>query len=147
MLSELKDRLPAGLAQSPVVREVLLFGVIGVVGFLVDYLVLLAVVSLTPSGPILGRIVSLVVAATTTWYLNRRFTFSVAADVAPTVREWLLFCSIQAIGAAFNLFVFSLMLSISGTSPLGLLLAAGVGSLAGMALNFPASKFLVFTKG
>jgi len=118
------------------------FGMVGVVGLLVDtavlYLGLWAGLEFFAA-----RIPSFFAAATTTWALNRAFTFR-HADHAPLHRQWAAFVAANALGGAVN-YAVSVALEASvlvvETHPV---LAVAAGSLAGMVFNFAASKRLVF---
>ena len=118
------------------------FGMVGVVGLLVDtavlYLGLWAGLEFFAA-----RIPSFFAAATTTWALNRAFTFR-HADHAPLHRQWAAFVAANALGGAVN-YAVSVVLEASflvvETHPV---LAVAAGSLCGMVFNFAASKRLVF---
>ena len=56
-------------------KKFLRFVVVGATGFLVDAGVLWLFLTFTPVGPLAARIVAIAVAMTTTWLLNRHFTF------------------------------------------------------------------------
>src|SRR2546423_510705 len=102
--SEMRDMSAVPLTESPAIPvwaarlgperlrvaiELLRFGVVGVIGFVVDAAVLTAAIALG-LGPWLGRALSYLVAATTTFALNRAWTFRSAAQAQP-VRQWATF--------------------------------------------------------
>jgi len=119
-----------------------LFALIGTLGFVVDVAVLYATAPLL--GWYAGRVVSFLAAATATWQLNRRWTF---ADAAPASRQglrpYLRYLGSMLAGATLNYAVYAATLYLA---PFAHAAALGValGSIAGLALNFLAARFLVF---
>ena len=69
-----------------VVRELVLFGLVGVIGFLVDSGVLYLLKS--SMGLYYGRLVSFFCAVLTTWILNRYLTFSQRASGLSLIHEF-----------------------------------------------------------
>lgn len=124
--------------------EFVRFAAVGTAAFVVDtavlYLALWAGLGLYS-----GRVVSYLVAATFTWYGNRRFTFVSHAHGAPAVTaEWARFLLANLIGGAVNYATYALLISsllIARTHPV---LGVAAGALAGLTVNFIASKFVVF---
>jgi putative flippase GtrA len=122
-------------------REFLSFAFVGVIGFGVDLGVLYLV------APLLGwygaRVVSFMAAATTTWALNRRYTFTTRESGASLLREYAHYLLTMLAGALVNYTVYVLTLHwLSGHfAP-----AVGValGSCAGLAVNFLSARYLVF---
>ena len=131
----------AGVRQQRSLRgQVLRFGVVGVIGFIVN-----AGLVEGPAGvitPIWAQVIAFPAAATTTWWLNRHYTFGRSQNDWHV--EWLRYVGANAGGwIANNGVYFALILNI----PLmyrHASLAVAAGSLAGMMLNFSASKWLVF---
>ena len=109
------------------------FGAVGVVGFLVDAGVLLA---LKPHvGPIWGRAASFSVAVATTFTLNRLFVFTHVRN-GPCVKQAGLFLLSNAVGLSLNLGAYTALV-LSGPSVLSRpLVALAAGSVAGAAANF-----------
>ncbi|WP_448189326.1 GtrA family protein [Azospirillum sp. sgz301742] len=118
------------------------FGLVGVVGLVVDTAVLYALLW-TGLEFFAARIPSFFAAATTTWALNRAFTFR-GADHAPLHRQWAAFVAANAFGGVVN-YAVSVALE-AGVEAVAAhpFLAVAAGSLAGMFFNFAASKRLVF---
>lgn len=132
----------AGRAHLSLLRALLRFGVVGVVGFLVDATVLYGGLWLG-LGPWLGRVLSYLAAATTTFALNRAWTFRDAARAAP-LRQWALFLLVNLAGFAANYGTYAALtagLPLVAAHPV---LGVAAGSLAGMAGNFVLSRRLVF---
>ena len=122
-------------------RALLLFGVAGVVGLVVDVSVLYAL------APWLGwyaaRVVSFVAAASATWALNRRYAFSDQASAQSVVAQYFAYLFAMLGGAALNYGVYALTLHwlpLSGAAAIGVAL----GSLAGLSANFLSARHLIF---
>lgn len=100
-----------------------------------------------PAGLLWGRAGSFLAAATTTWALNRRYTFS---DLTPTTgpaaagRQWLRFLAANGVGGAINFGVYTALVLGSRLCREQPALAVAAGSLAGLAFNFAASRHWVF---
>jgi putative flippase GtrA len=126
----------------PLYRQVITFGVVGIIGFVVDASVLY-LARWIGLGLFLGRIASYMTAATTTWILNRQFTFAGQGGRA-LLHEWLLFMLSQLSGAAFNLGIYGWLVVSSTRVAAQPVLGVAVGSVAGMAVNFMVARRFVF---
>lgn len=123
-------------------RELSLFGMIGVVGFVVDTAVLYSLTAML--GPFGARGVSFFAAATTTWFLNRAITFRGTSSNLKKNKELLSYLALMLVGGTVNYACYTwLVLSYEIVSQ-HLFLGVAAGSLAGMALNFFTSKVLLF---
>jgi len=119
------------------------FGIVGVIGFVVDAAVVYALVFGAGMEFFAARVPSFMAAATTTFALNRAFTFRGAA-AEPLHRQWLKFLAANAFGGVVNYGVsvgLEAAFLVVETHPV---LAVAAGSVAGMFFNFAASKHLVF---
>ena len=88
-----------------------------------------------------ARLVSILVAVTATWQLNRWFTFAVR--VQRSVREWTRYAVVNGAGAALNYLVYSaLLLSL----PMAPLAALAVASAVALGFNYLGSALVVFTR-
>jgi len=123
--------------------ELLRFAIVGGVGFVVDAAVLMALVRGAALDPYSSRALSFVAAATTTWWLNRIFTFRGHAP-RPLAHQWLSFLLVSIGGALINYGVYVAVLQLWPLARAWPVIGAAFGSLAGLAFNFPASKLLVF---
>lgn len=142
---------------SPVSRQFLTFALIGVGGLFVDMAALAVALHLLGLDPYGGRVFSYLMAATFTWYMNRRFTFT-GVSRRGALRQWARFLVANAVGALVNYGVYVLVLRTGpwAVSAVGLwpglftdlLPYAGVaaGSVSGLIFNFVLSKKLVFRK-
>ena len=131
-----------GPARAKMLGEFLRFGTVGTAGFLVDSGVLLLGLALG-LGPWLGRVVSYLLAATTTYSLNRIWTFR-AAGHGHSWRQWALFLALNLIGFAFNYGTYAILVLYSPLVAAHPVLGVAAGSLAGMFINFFVSRRFVF---
>lgn len=120
------------------------FGVVGVIGFLVDSAVLYAMLWLS-MGFMSGRFVSFLCAATATWLINRRVTFSPSAHRS-VLREWVSYIIAMSGGGVVNLLCYRLVMSSFHYQTYLPLLAVGAGSIAGLLVNYTVAKFWVFRR-
>ena len=102
------------------------FCIVGTLGFVTDFGVLYAVVKGLGMGPMAGRIVSFLVAATVTWKVNRHFTF--VKEGAGSVREWLHYLALTGIGGFINVAVYQTWLWSTDHGTLNLFLGVVAGS-------------------
>jgi putative flippase GtrA len=131
--------------------QVLRFGIVGGIGFLVDagLLQLMLQFGLGYYG---GRLISFLAAATTTWILNRSFTFRrdspSGTHPAPTqpLGEWLAYLGLMVIGGVVNYGTYAAAVELSETVRRVPALGVALGSLAGMAINFWSAKTMVFER-
>ena len=125
-------------------RRVVRFCVAGCIGFVVDAGVLELLVRLLGADPYGARVVSFLCAATTTWWINRRYTFE--ARTPPTGSEWVSYVSLMIAGAAVNYGVYAAYVAYWDTAHRALWLGVALGSIAGLAINFATSSRWVFRR-
>jgi putative flippase GtrA len=120
------------------------FAQVGVGGFVVDW-VCLTFFLWAGTGFFIGRGLSYLCAATTTWAFNRLWTF--ASDDKGALRQWAKFLSANAIGGICNYGV-SVALAVAASDFIGRfpVFAVAAGSLSGLFINFSLSKRYVFRK-
>ena len=92
------DRIRPGLGRFA--AEFFRFGVVGTIGFVVDTTVLYGALALG-SGFYLGRIPAYLAAVTTTWRLNRIWTFR-TRNSGSSGRQWMLFTVVSLLGFVLN---------------------------------------------
>jgi len=136
-LQEMAFSKRMAIRSSPLLR----FALVGVVGFVIDAATLYAMAAVG-LGIRLGRIVSYLFAVTTTWALNRRYTFRRPFGYS-LLGEWARYCTSQLAGAAVNLGVYYLLIRIDyvANHPV---IGVAAGSLAVLLINFTVAKVAVF---
>ena len=122
------------------------FGLVGVVGLLVD----LAVLYVAASG--LGwygaRLLSFWAAASATWWLNRRYTFAsaTASGVQSPLsvgRQYLRYLLSMTLGGSVNYLTYATVIAW-WTLPAAPALGVALGSCTGLVFNFVAAKYFIF---
>lgn len=121
--------------------QFLKFGVVGVIGFLIDTTV---VYGLRASLGLYGAgAVSYVVAATGNWVLNRIWTFRGQGSGAAH-RQWALFLATNLIGFALNRGTYALLVTFVALCYAQPVYAVAAGAVAGMFVNFGMARTVVF---
>ena len=120
------------------------FGCVGVVGFMVDAILLTAMISYLGWGVYSARLVSGTAAILTTWLLNRHWTFRDRAS-DNKIRESSTYIAINCCGAAINFSVYGFGVYLSSTLMEYPVLPAAMGAITAMLFNFTASKRYAFT--
>ncbi len=123
--------------------QFLRFAMIGTAGVVVDASALYGAMHGLGLGHYSGRLLSWLAAATFTWSMNRRFNF---ADDRPALAQWLKFLAANAVGGLVNYGVYCLLVYLSPLVAAYPIIGVGAGSIAGLAFNFSASKWLVFRR-
>ena len=125
------------------ILQFLRFGVVGVAGFLVDAGVLTAMLWLG-LGPYVGRVVSYLAAASTTFAFNRAWTFRSASRKAPVAAQWGRFVLLNLVGFAANYGTYVAVVAGTAIGAAHPVIGVAAGSIAGMFLNFGLSRRYVF---
>jgi putative flippase GtrA len=125
-------------------RQFLSFAAVGVVGFVVDASVLYCAIQLLGAGLYGGRLLSYLTAATTTWALNRGYTFRTHRS-RNRFAEWGQFLAANAAGGAVNYATYAVLVTASPVVAAYPVLGVAAGSLAGLCVNFTLSRYLVFS--
>ncbi|PWK89923.1 GtrA family protein [Fulvimonas soli] len=127
-------------------REIGLFAVGGVIGLLVDAGVVQLLVGLAGWNPYLARVLSFLLAATVTWWWNRRHTFAARSSGRPLPAEWLHWMGLMGVGAVVNYAVYAaLLLAFAGLHRWPAIPAAA-GSAVAAALNFATARGMLFRR-
>ncbi len=134
-----------GAERAVLAQEFLRFGVVGVVGFVVDAGVLYGMLALG-AGLYGGRAISYVAAATATWALNRVWTFR-GRGGGPVHRQWALFLVVNLLGFALNYGTYAVLVTFVPVVAAHPVLGVAAGAIAGMFTNFALSRRLVFAAG
>ncbi len=118
---------------------------VGAAGFCVDAATLHLAVHEIDAGLYGGRVISYLAAATFTWVLNRRYTFSAQRD-RNRIREYVKFLCANAAGGVLNYAVYALLIHGFETARLWPIIGVAAGSTAGLISNFILSRRLVFSR-
>jgi putative flippase GtrA len=123
-------------------RQILRYGLVGGLGFLIDAGLLYA---LAAWGANLygARVASFAAAVTVTWALNRSWTFG-HSNRAGAGRSYVGYIVVQVIGSLANFVIYAGALNILPPTPGNAVLALACGSAVGLIVNFTGARF-VFT--
>ena len=119
----------------------LAFCATGGVGFVVDAGILAALVHGAGAGPYAARAVSLALAVTVTWALNRRFTFASGRRWAA---EYGSYIAVQTVGALVNLTVYTGCIQAVAAFRDHPVAALAAGSAVALVANYCGAERLVF---
>ncbi len=128
-------------AKLPLLAQFLRFGTVGVAGFMVDTATVYGtrgVLGLYGAGTI-----AYLTAATTTWLLNRIWTFR-GHGSGPVHQQWLAFLAVNLLGFVLNRGTYFVLVTISARCAEQPVLAVAAGAIAGMFMNFHMSRSVVF---
>jgi putative flippase GtrA len=128
-------------AKVPLLAQFLRFGTVGAAGFVVDTATVYAAkgaLGLYGAGTI-----AYLTGATTTWALNRIWTFR-GSGSGPAHRQWLAFLAANLLGFMLNRGTYFVLVTVSTTCAEAPVLAVAAGALAGMFVNFHLSRSVVF---
>jgi len=117
------------------------FCAVGVVGFVVDAGVTLALTQIAGWQPLPGRVLAFVIAATVTWTLNRRFTFRSEKGAS----TWAPYVALTGIGAGINVGTYMAWLWLAGEAASSILTGVALGSIVALGFNFVTSR-AIFTR-
>lgn len=123
-------------------REILAFGVVGTIGFIVDTAVLYLLKS--HFGLFYGRATSFVAAAFTTWAINRAWTFKHKRSSLNPKYEFAAYFLLMLIGGAINYSVYAVTVSKYPVAARFPIIGVAVGSIAGMFVNLMTSRMILF---
>lgn len=120
------------------------FAAVGTVGFCVDAGTLELLFFFANWHIFSARVISFLLAALTTWILNRYWTFNVATS--PSRKEWALYTLGMSLGAAVNFGTFALAVSLLQAVAKWPALGVAIGSVCGMLFNYATMGYLFATK-
>jgi putative flippase GtrA len=124
--------------------QFLRFSLVGVAGFAVDALVLHLAMAQGEANPYIGRLISYLFAATVTWTLNRRYTFTDRRG-ENRLLEWSRFLGSNAVGGLLNYLLFAALVAATSTVSRFPVIGVAAGSLVGLIVNFSLTRRFVFT--
>ncbi|MCK0095715.1 GtrA family protein [Yoonia sp. F2084L] len=127
--------------RSDLITQVLRFGVVGTIGFVVDGGLLWFFLSFDIS-PYLARALSFPMAVMVTWALNRNWTFR--ASRQRNKGQFRRYVGVQVAGNLTNYATYSLIIGLFGTASMTVFAAFVSGSFLGSCLNFLGARFFAF---
>lgn len=124
-------------------RQFIMFGIAGTLGFLVDAGVVSVLVNGLGWDPYLARVLSFLCAVATTFGFNRRYTFAAGAraGIARQAGHYLL---AMAGGFIVNYGVYAWLVFQFEPVRQWPVLGVAAGSIAGLIVNFLSARFWVF---
>lgn len=125
-------------------REIVLFAVGGAIGFVVDAVVLQALVSLFGADPYVAQVFAFLVAATATWWWNRSRTFASRSSGRSLPAEWLHWMALMGFGAVINYAAYAGSLLLVPGWRRWPVLAVAVGSIAAAAVNYLGARTTLY---
>jgi putative flippase GtrA len=120
------------------------FLLVGAAGFVVDASILATLVHGYDWGDYSARFISFGVAVTVTWLLNRSFVFG-DNRTHNKRSEYTRYFTVQGMGMAINLLIYSLCIASSEIMDQWPVLALAVGSAVALIFNYTGSRIFVFT--
>ncbi len=127
-----------------VFRELFVFGIVGVIGFVVDAGVLYMFKPYL--GLYGGRLLSFFCAVVATWLLNRQFTFKLRQSGVTLGREFSRYFVSMLGGGTVNYASYAVLVYFFVYIAERPVWGVAAGSLAGMLVNYLLAKFYVFSK-
>lgn len=125
-------------------KEILLFCLSGLIGYFFDVFVTLLTQPIF--GVYLSRVPAFLVAATVTWALNRNVTFRERRSVHKRlVNELAHYYSLMLGGLIVNFLTYSFVITFLDKSTVSIFFAVGVGSIAGLIVNYTSSRRYIFS--
>lgn len=124
-------------------KQVLSFGIVGTIGFIVDASFLLLFVEFFLFDIYLARFLSFLCAVFVTWVLNRNLTFKQSKEFSKR-KEYLFYLAIQSFGAILNYIIFIFLVKNFEFFESYLIIPLAIASLVAMFLNFFMLKRKVF---
>ena len=119
------------------------FAGVGIIGFLIDASVLTGLVLVAGWSTLPARLVSMSLAITGTWLINRRFTFT-GSTVPPRV-EYAGYVAIQLVGVCINFAVFVACLKVWPHLARWPVVPLAVGAATSLSFNFVAARNTLYS--
>lgn len=117
------------------------FGTVGAAGAVVDVTTVYA--SMGTFGLYVSGLLAYLMAVTTTWALNRAWTFAGRGSGGP-LQQWLRFVAANGVGFVLNRGTFFTLVTVIPACAQSPVIAILAGMSAGMFANFNLSRTLVF---
>ncbi len=128
--------------RSELFAQMMRFGAVGGVGFVVDGGLLWLLIGLD-FNPYLARALSFPIAVVATWILNRNWTFRATRD-ASREGQFRRYFGVQIVGVALNYLAYSIVITLFGTAAITVFWAFVVGSALGSVWNFCGARYVAF---
>jgi len=128
--------------RSELFAQMMRFGAVGGVGFVVDGGLLWLLIGLD-FNPYLARALSFPIAVVATWILNRNWTFRATRD-ASREGQFRRYFGVQIVGVAVNYLAYSIVITLFGTAAITVFWAFVVGSALGSVWNFCGARYVAF---
>jgi putative flippase GtrA len=125
--------------------QFLQFCIVGVIGFFVDWGVLWLLVTGLAWDRFSARLISFLCAATATWLINRNYTFKGTRNHS-RLGEWARYIFAMSGGFACNFAAYSALVLAFNFDGHGLALPVAAGSVAGLGVNYFASRHWIYRK-
>ncbi len=124
-------------------KQILLFAISGLIGFVVDAGIVQFLVREWAVNPYEARLVSFLAAATTTWSFNRKYTFA-GRSSGSRRRELARYIIAMAGGFALNYGTYAALVASWPLVRSWPAIGVAAGSIAGAMVNFLSSKYWIF---
>lgn len=125
-------------------KQFLLFAIGGAIGFVVDAGLAQALVSWCDWSAYYSRLVSIPLAATSTWWWNRRQTFAGHRSGRGLFSEWLHWMALMGVGALVNYGTYAVLLMAFQPLHRWPAIATAGGSLVAAVFNFSTARLMLF---
>jgi len=148
LLLQLAGWLPSPLrgaateARIRLLVQFLMFGGVGLIGFVIDTATVYALWHWV--GLYIAGIAAYFTAATGTWFFNRLWTFRGQTGSDPWYVQWARFLAANFGGFVVNRGLYAIMVTFVAIAARAPVIAVFAGGLAGMMLNFNLTRKMVF---
>lgn len=128
--------------RSELIPQMMRFGAVGGVGFIVDGGLLWLLITLD-FNPFMARALSFPAAVIVTWALNRNWTFRATRD-ASKQGQFRRYFGVQVVGSLTNYLIYSAVIGLFGTAPTTIFVGFALGSFVGSFMNFFGARHVAF---
>lgn len=125
--------------------DLIRFGIVGSLGFLIDGSILSALVHWADWNPFSARIIAMGAAVLATWWLHRNWTFPTGRKRA-ALPQSLIYGVVQVTSLAINYGVFALLVLVDSFFRAYPVLAVAAGSVGAMSVTYLFSKGIAFAE-
>lgn len=125
-------------------RDIALFAIGGLIGLVIDASVVQLLVGMAHWNAYVARVLSFLLAATATWWWNRRHTFAGRSSGRRAHAEWLHWLALMSVGAAVNYGIYVLCLLLFPVLHRWPAIAVAAGSAVAALVNFSAARGVLF---